>query len=219
MFEVIPSPGTFVKDWEEFEKKIELVKPFAQTIHVDIVDGIFAPNTTFADPEPFKKFTKDMFFEVHLMTDDPIKHLKRWADAGFRRFIGHIEKMPDQEEFVAQAQLLGEVGLALDKQTPLEGIKVPYRDLDVLLVMLIQAGLSGQQFQEELLEKVKRLRIRDQVTLPIEVDGGINDETIQIAAAAGVNRFVVTSFVYNIETPEKQFQLLHKNLESLEGVV
>src|SRR6266403_1175527 len=197
MFEVIPSPGTFVKDWEEFEKKIELVKPFAQTIHVDIVDGIFAPNTTFADPEPFKKFTKDMFFEVHLMTDDPIKHLKRWADAGFRRFIGHIEKMPDQEEFVAQAQLLGEVGLALDKQTPLEGIKVPYRDLDVLLVMLIQAGLSGQQFQEELLEKVKRLRIRDQVTLPIEVDGGINDETIQIAAAAGVNRFVVTSFVYN----------------------
>src|SRR6185369_3228128 len=219
MFEVIPSPGTNIKDEKELAEKLEQVKPFAKTIHIDVVDGIFAPNTTFADPEPFKKYSKDILFEVHLMTDDPIKHLKKWADAGFRRFIGHIEKMPDQEEFVAQAQLLGEVGLALDKQTPIEAVKVPYRDLDVLLVMLIQAGLSGQQFQGELLEKVKLLRVRDQVTLPIEVDGGINDETIQIAAAAGVNRFVATSFIYNVETPEKQFQLLHQNLQSLESAV
>ena len=215
MYEVIPSPGTFVKDAEEWSQKIELVRPFTKTIHVDVVDGIFAPNTTASEPEWFKDFTKDIFFEVHLMTDDPIKHLKKWADAGFRRFIGQIEKMPDQAEFIAQAQLLGEAGLALDKQTPLEAIKVPVSDLDVLLVMAIQAGLSGQQFQEELLEKVKLLRMRDQIEIPIEVDGGINDETILIAAAAGVNRFVVTSFLYNIEIPEKQFQLLHEKLDSL----
>lgn len=213
MYEVIPSPGTFIKDWEEFEKKIELVRPFAKTIHVDIVDGIFAPNTTFADPEPFRKFTKDLFFEVHLMTEDPVKHLKKWADVGFQRFIGHVEKMPDQAEFVAQGQMLGEVGLALDKQTPIEAITTSFEDLDALLVMAIQAGLSGQQFEESLMEKVKALRAK--TTLPIEVDGGINEETILVAAEAGVTRFVATSFLYNIETPEKQFDLLHQSLHSL----
>src|SRR5437016_6075776 len=101
MYEIIPSPGTFIKDWTEFEKKIELVRPFTKTLHVDVVDGIFAPNTTFSDPAPFAKYAKDMTLEVHLMVDSPINHLKAWADAGFQRFIGQIEKMADQEEFVA----------------------------------------------------------------------------------------------------------------------
>ncbi len=214
MHEIIPSPGTFIKDAKEWEEKIELVRPFAKTIHVDIVDGIFAPNTTIAEPEWFTKFSKDFILEVHLMTDEPVNHLKKWADAGFQRFIGQIEKMSDQAEFVAQAQLLGEAVLALDKQSPVDAITVSVEDLDGLLVMAIQAGLSGQKFEEPLLEKVKQLRAKTQ--LPIEVDGGINDQTIEIAAAAGVNRFVVTSFLYNMGTPEKQLQILQERLKILE---
>lgn len=228
MFEIIPSPGTENKDWSEIEKKIESVRSFAKTIHIDICDGKFAANTTFADPEPFKKFTKELpsglrgqmvgekglVFEVHLMVEDPIKYLKAWADAGFHRFIGHIEKMPDQEEFVAQAQLLGEVGLALDKQTPLDAIKVNLEDLDALLVMDIQAGFSGQKFEEKLLDKVKEARAKHEY-LSIEVDGGINDETIEIAAAAGANRFVATSFLFGAETPEEQYKLLQEKLKML----
>ena len=216
MFEIIPSPGTNIKNEQELSGKIEAVRPFAKTIHIDVVDGIFAPNTTFADPTPFKKYTKDFLFEVHLMTDEPINHLKQWADVGFARFIGQIEKMSDQEEFVAQAQLLGDVVLALDKQSEVDAIKVPLDDLDGLLVMTIQAGLSGQQFEESLLEKVKQLRTK--TTLPIEVDGGMTDETVKVAAAAGANRFVVTSFLYNFETPEKQFHLLNNSFASFKNV-
>ncbi|HZE86890.1 MAG TPA: hypothetical protein VE090_01650 [Methylomirabilota bacterium] len=214
MYKIIPSPGTDNKEWSDIEKKIELVRPFAKTIHIDVIDGDFAPNTTFADPLPFAKYTKDMLFEVHFMVREPIKHLQFWADAGFRRFIGQVEKMSDQEEFVARAQLLGEVVLALDKQTPVDGIHVPLDDLDGLLVMTIQAGFSGQKFEEALLEKVKTLRSRTE--LPIEVDGGMNDETILVASAAGATRFVATSFLFNLETPEKQYHLLQKQLELLQ---
>ncbi|HSA83601.1 MAG TPA: hypothetical protein VLF20_01795 [Patescibacteria group bacterium] len=217
MYEIIPSPGTFVKNEAEWDQKIELVRPFAKTIHVDIVDGIFAPNTTIAEPEWFTQFSKDLpageagfILEVHLMTDEPVKHLKKWSDAGFRRFIGQIENMSDQAEFVAQAQLLGEAVLALDKQSSVDEITVPIDDLDGLLVMTIKAGLSGQQFQEELLKKVKNLRKK--TMLPIEVDGGINDQTIHQAAAAGATRFVATSFLYNAENLEKQFQRLQECL-------
>lgn len=215
MYEIIPSPGTQDREWAVIEKKIELVKPFVQTIHIDICDGKFAPNQTFANPEPFKKYTKDIFFEVHLMVEEPATHLKRWAAAGFRRFIGQIEKMSDQAAFIADAQLLGEAGLALDGPTPLEHLKIPYEDLDVVLFYTgDRAGFSGKSFQEDRLEKVKVFR--EQMSyLPIEVDGGMNDETIAIAYEAGVTRFVTTKFLFELNTPEKQFRLLEEKLKPL----
>ncbi|MEK7571514.1 MAG: hypothetical protein AAB553_04515 [Patescibacteria group bacterium] len=218
MYEIIPSPGTNNKDWAEMEKKIELVKPFSRTIHIDVVDGKFAPHTTFADPAPFVKYTQNtpasensLLFEVHLMVDEPINHLQRWADAGFHRFIGHVEKMSDQVAFVAAAQHFGEVGLALDKQTSIDGITIDLENLDTVLVMTIQAGHSGQLFEEDLLQKVEKLS--QQTSIPIEVDGGINDETISIAAAHGASRFVATSFLYNLQTPQQQYDLLKKELK------
>ena len=213
MYEIIPSPGTENKDFSEIEKKISLVKPFAKTIHIDVVDGKFAPNKTFSKPHPFERYSKDFIFEVHLMVDEPINYLKPWADAGFQRFIGQVEKMSDQVEFVAQAQLLGEVGLAIDKETPIDAIKVPFDDLDCLLVMTIQAGVSGQAFDESLLAKVKALHER--TTIPLEVDGGINDETIEVAAASGATRFVTTSYLFAMDSPQEQALLLQNKLKSI----
>lgn len=229
MFEIIPSPGTENKNFGEIEKKINLVKPFAKTIHIDVCDGIFAPNKMFSDPEPFKEYLKQMalshsgwtaedkglLFEIHLMVDNPIDHIKKWADVGFGRFIGQIEKMPDQVAFVAEAQLYGEVGLGIDGPTSLDALKVSYEDLDALVFYTgDKAGFSGAKFQEDRLDKVKEVRKKNEY-IPIEVDGGINDETIQIAAAAGVNRFVTTGFLFGLETPEKQFELLEKKLQGL----
>jgi len=229
MFEIFPSPGTENKSFNEIERKILAIRHLTRTIHIDVCDGKFAPNTTFADPEPFKKFTKELpedqggwstdekglYFEIHLMVEDPIKHIKKWADAGFRRFIGHIEKMPSQEEFVAEAQLYGEVGFAVDGPTLLDAVKVNYNDLDVMLFYTAdRAGFSGKPFQEDRLEKVKALR-KLQEHLPIEVDGGINDETIQIAAAAGATRFVATNFLFGLETPQKQFKILEQKLHEM----
>jgi len=215
MYEIIPSPGTENKSFAEIANKIELVRPFAKTIHIDICDGKFAPNVTFADPAPFAPYTKDFIFEVHLMVEEPIHHLKRWADVGFQRFIGQIEMMSSQTAFVAEAQLLGDVGLAVDGPTSLDAVKVSYDDVDLMFFYTAdRAGYSGKPFQEDRLDKVKALRAQ-MPYLPIEVDGGITEETIAVAAAAGVNRFVATSFLFNIETPQKQFQLLHQSLESL----
>jgi len=207
MFEVIP--GILEKEWDSIEKKIKLVFPFARTVHIDLLDGEFAPNSTFLDPKPFKKYSDDIFLELHMMVDNPVEYLKPWADAGFKRFIGHIEKMPDQAEFVTQAKLFGEVGLALDGPTPLEELKVPLEDLDNLLFMTIEAGFSGQEFNPQYLEKIKKVREKSE-TIPIEVDGGINDLTIVLAKNSGVTRFAATSFIYNSGNSEEQFRKLQR---------
>lgn len=205
MFEIIP--GILEKDWTEIERKIELVMSFTKVIHIDIIDGKFAQNTTFLDPSPFAKYAKDIFFELHMMVDNPIQYLKPYAAAGFKRFLGHIEKMPDQQEFVAQAQALGEVGLAIDGPTDLSRIKVPYEDLDCILIMTIKAGQSGQKFNAEYLKKIEMLKLI-QHDIKIEVDGGINDQTVLLAKNAGANCFVSTSFIFNSHDPHLQFNLL-----------
>ena len=211
-------PGILEKDWVEIERKIEIAKSFAKTasnaapaVHIDIIDGKFAPNTTFLDPKPFAKYSQDIFFEAHLMVEEPINYLKPFADGGFRRFLGHIEKMSDQIEFVAQAQLLGEVGLVIDTPTSNEALEVPMDDLDCLLVMTVKAGFSGQEFIPEMLGKVKDLRSK--TNIPIEIDGGVTDITISEGLKAGVNRFVATNFIFKNENPQSQYQILNTYLQ------
>ena len=202
-------PGILEKDWPVIEMKIQQVLPFAKAIHIDLIDGKFAPNTTFLDPAPFKKYTYDIPFELHMMVEEPINFLDSWADAGFQRFIGHIEKMSDQIEFVAKAQLLGEVGLGVDQDSQLTAVEVPFSDLDVLLLMTVKAGFSGEEFAEKNLDKVKEAR--EKTFIPIEVDGGINDQTILLAKGSGADRFAVTSFIFK-ETPQEQYRILHDKI-------
>lgn len=201
-------PGILEKNWADIERKIELVRPFAKTIHIDILDGKFAPNTTFLDPTPFQKYTSELFFELHMMVEEPVQYLKPFAQVGFKRFLGHIEKMSDQAEFVAQGQLLGEVGLAIDGPTLLSSIAVPYDDLDCILIMTIKAGFSGQSFMPEHLRKVRALRQAQGKQIPIEVDGGINKQTIVQARAAGATRFTTTSFLFGSNAPGSCYKLL-----------
>lgn len=205
--EIVPSPGTEVKKWEEIQQRIEAVLPFVESIHIDISDGKFTPNATFMDPAPFAKYADQVILEAHFMTEDPLQYLKAYADAGFKRFVGQIEKMPDVEEFVAQGQLLGEVGLAIDGPTPLEDLKVALDDLDfVLFYTGEKAGYSGATMLPERLEKVKALREKDPF-IAIEVDGGVSDTTIALAKAAGVTRFVSTGFIYNGNVEENYSKL------------
>jgi len=202
-------PGILEKDWVEIEKKIEIIKTFSNKIHIDFIDGKFAQNSTFLDPVPFSKFSSELYLEAHLMGEEPINYLDSFAKAGFKKFIGHIENMSSQEEFVAQGELLGEVGLALDLQTSVDEIKVPFDDLDLVLLMSIHAGFSGKDFEQSSLQKIKDLRSK--TTIPIEVDGGINDQTIVACKDAGANIFVSTSYITGSQNPLEQFNNL-KNL-------
>ena len=206
MIEIIP--GILEKEWGAIEKKIELVRPFAKTIHIDLLDGKFAENSTFLDPAPFEKYTKDIDFELHMMVEEPIEYLQPFAKVGFKRFLGHIEKMSDQVAFVAKAQELGEAGLAIDGPTSLEDLEVPLQDLDTVLFMTIKAGFSGQTFMTEYALKIQNLSNPSQI--PIEVDGGINRETIIQARNAGASRSVATSFLFGTgDSVQEQYELLH----------
>lgn len=208
MFEIIP--GVLEKDFVEIEKKIEQVLSFTKVIHIDVIDGKFATNTTFLDPKPFTKYSKDIILEAHLMVDEPINYLDSFAASGFKRFLGHLEKMTSQEEFVAKGQLLGEVGLAVDSITSLDSLKVPYDDLDVILLMSVKAGESGQSFLPQTLEKIKKIRLESEVK--IEIDGGINEETLTKSLECGASRFVTTSFLFTGD-PLQNFQKLHTLLK------
>lgn len=212
MFDILP--GILEKEWDEIEKKLEIYRSFAKGVHIDLIDGKFAPNTTFLDPAPFKKYSRDFLLELHMMVDDPIKYVKPFADAGFGRFIGHVEMMPDQTAFVAHAQLWGEAGLGIDAQTPIEAIKINIEDLDSLLVMTVKTGYSAQGFLEENLEKVRQLVKK--TSIPIEIDGGVNDETIKTGCAAGARRFVATSFLFGMGSPKGQYELLKEKVKTFE---
>jgi len=204
MFEIIP--GILEKDWSEIEKRLEAVKSFAKIIHIDVIDGKFTTNTSFLDPKPFAKYSKDLNFEVHLMVDEPINYLQSFADAGFKRFIGQIEKMSSQEDFIVKGEELGEVSLALDVDTSLDQIKINYEDLDSVLIMSVKAGLSGQTFLPNILTKVTK--IKDLFPIPVEIDGGVNNTTIIQAKAAGADRFVTTSFLFTGDPAVNHQQLL-----------
>lgn len=204
--EIIPGPGTLTR-WEDLAQRIEVVLPFAESIHVDIVDGKFAPNTTWMDPAPYAKYTKQAIFEVHLMVENPIAYVKRFADVGFQRFIGHVEKIEDMAAFIAQCQLYGEVGLAYDGPTPFEKLPVGINDIDVVnFYTADHAGQSNATMDPKKLEKVQLLRSQDPF-IPIEIDGGVNDTNIVMAKRAGVTRFVTTGFLYN-GNPEEQYKKL-----------
>lgn len=204
-------PGILEKEPAVVEKKILSVKPFARTIHVDLLDGKFAENTSLLDAEFFRQFSSDTIIEVHLMVDNPIQYIESFGNAGCKRFLGHVEMMPNQVDFVAKAQLYGEVGLALDKDTPVEKITVSYDDLDAVLVMTIKAGFSGQKCIPELLEKVAKIRgLAPQ--MPIEVDGGINEEIIPQALQKGATRFVTTSCLFSSADLAVQYKRLEELL-------
>lgn len=198
-------PAILEQNFEEIEKKIKIGEDFSNNFHIDFIDGKFAKNTTFMDPTLFAKYSSNNLLEAHLMVEDPIKFIEPLAAAGFKRFIGQIEMMPSQVEFVTRGQELGEVGLALDGKTPFEKLSVPLEDLDLITFMTIDAGFSGQTFNPSYLEKIKKV---PQWFEKIEIDGGINDETIVVAKNAGANIFTVNSFLFGSGNPSESYQKL-----------
>ena len=143
-----------------------------------------------------------MNLEVHLMTKNATNKAQDWITAGFKRIISHVESdNPDQFVKPALSKIEGlvksrvEVGLALDGPSSLE-LLLPYIDkVDFVLIMMYKAGPSGQLFEPSQLEKIRFLHQKYPL-LPIEVDGGINHETIILAEKAGASRFVATSAIF-----------------------
>jgi ribulose-phosphate 3-epimerase len=174
----------------------------ADWLHVDVMDNHFVPNLTIGIPvvEALRKATS-LPLDCHLMIDDPDRWAPPYAEVGARNVTVHAEAAADPAALARTIRSAGALaGLAIKPNTPLD----PYLDLlrgfDTLLVMTVEPGFGGQRFRAEVLPKVAEARRRVQtghLTLFIEVDGGINADTIEQAAAAGADVFVAGSAVYH----------------------
>ncbi len=205
-------PGILEKDWDKIEKKLSQTQMFAKSVHVDFIDGKFVNNLTFLDPKPFQKYSDILLLEAHLMVEEPIDFLAPLAKNGFKRFIGHIEKMSDITAFVDQGRRLGEVGLALDGPTAINKLNDVHLDnLDCILIYTSdKVGFSGPPMMDSRLSKIKALREKTQI--PLEADGGVKDTTIQKVRANGATRFVATSFLWENPDPKSAYQDLLSKL-------
>jgi len=203
-------PGILEKDFEEIEKKVSAVSLYVDTIQIDLCDGKLVPNTTFSDPEPFKEIIKDKVFELHMMVSEPGGIVEDWIASGFKRIVGHIEGITEPMSFLHKVKELGvEVGLGIDFSTKLSTIEGYLDYLDFVLVMTVEAGYSGQVFKDQSLEKIRKLR-QMRPNLDIEVDGGMNIETMLAAKDAGANLFVSTGYIFNGDVKE--------NIEKLKSI-
>lgn len=194
MVEIIPA--ILEKEFPEIEKKMRLVESLVDWIQIDIADNSLVPNTTFLDPEPFKKLQTKLNLELHMMVKDPLMYLERFNGAGFKRFFAHVEG-DFVAEYIAKCYKLGvEVGLAIDGPTLFSKLH-PYLDnIDCVLVMAIEAGESGRPFREDTTTKIKKIREID-FEIPIAVDGAMNEENARKVVEAGATRVNSNSYIFD----------------------
>ena len=172
----------------------------ADMVHFDVMDGHFVPNITYGAPvlKCLKKAVPEAFYDVHLMISDPARYAQDFATAGANLINFHIEAVPNHVgQTIAAVRETGcLVGLTISPSTPPQAV-FPYLDeLDLVLVMGVEPGFGGQSFQPQALEKLRRLadlRAQKGYDYILEVDGGINRQTISQVVGAGAEWLVMGS--------------------------
>ena len=171
--------------------------------HVDVMDGHFVPNLTIGPPvvERIKASTTKPL-DVHLMIEEPARFAEAFAKAGAHVLTFHVELCPDDEAARAiagsfRAAGVPEVGIALNPDTPIERVAGVLDAVDLVLVMSVFPGFGGQRFMPEVLPKVVWLREHGYAG-HVEMDGGLNPETLPRCAAAGADVLVAGSAIYGV---------------------
>ena len=171
----------------------------AKAFHLDVMDGVFVPNFTYGMTlvHAFRQIT-DLPLDVHLMMVKPGKYIREFCEAGADIVTFHIEATDDPEPLLHELKELNVgIGLAANPNTPVSRLE-PYLPLcDLALIMSVEAGFGGQSFNPIALEKLKQLRDSFDDKLLLQVDGGVNKETIAECSQAGAELFVVGSAIFN----------------------
>ncbi|OIO22080.1 hypothetical protein AUJ17_01015 [Candidatus Micrarchaeota archaeon CG1_02_47_40] len=204
MVEVIPA--ILVKNEEEFESRARDVAGLVKRIQVDIMDGKFVPNKTLQANE-LPVIPAGLEPEYHLMVQNPEEAIK---EIGKRNatYIFHYEAVEDAELLISIVKKMGaKVGIALSPDTPAEKIKDLLRSIDMVLVMTVYPGFSGQKYIKEMEQKIRKLKWWNK-DVRIEVDGGINEQTALGAIRAGADSIAVASAIFSSPETRKAIEKL-----------
>jgi len=196
------APSILSADFSRLGEEVKAVERVgADWIHVDVMDGHFVPNITIGPlvVEAVKRVT-ELPLDVHLMIEDPDQYLEDFARAGSTLITVQVEACVHVHRTIQAIKALDvKAGVALNPATPLSTIEWILEDVDLVLIMSVNPGFGGQKFIPQALQKIRDLKamIRAKnLNVLIEVDGGINQETIQSAADAGADVFVAGSAIF-----------------------
>lgn len=213
------APSVLSADYANFETELKKLEASgAEYAHLDVMDGHFVPNISFgagvvASMRPHSK----MVFDCHLMVSNPEHHIEEFARAGADIISIHVEATPHIHGALQKIRAAGvKPSVVINPGTPVEAIKDVLNLVDQVLVMTVNPGFGGQAFLPETMGKIRELvalREANQLNFDIEVDGGIDDKTIQMAREAGANVFVAGSYVFKGDVSH-QVQTLRDALDA-----
>ncbi len=198
------APSILSADFSRLGEEVKEIRDAgAEYAHFDVMDGTFVPNISIGIPvlKSLRKAT-DMFLDVHLMIDRPVRYVKQFCEAGADLVNFHVESDTEENilEAISTAKSLGKkTGVTLKPGTEADEVLpfLPY--VDLVLVMTVEPGFGGQSFMADQLSKIRRIRQLIEVYNPeceLEVDGGVDEKTAPLVKQAGANVLVAGSAVF-----------------------